>query len=230
MNITALIPARGGSVRIPKKNIVDLGGSTLLEWTIGAAHVPPRINKIAVSSDDDTILNLANDTGVETVRRPDEYAADSATDYDVVSHYLKELDTMPDLIVYLRPTTPLRRIAWIDEAIEMVTNLNSVTGLRSVHEMAESAFKCFKLTDTGQLTMLDGNEWVDKANLPNHLYETTYHPNGAIDIIRPSEVLKHNLYGSNCIAYLTPWTIEIDTPADLEYARFLVGRRENASI
>ena len=96
--------------------------------------------------------------------------------------------------------------------------------------MEESAYKCFLLIEGSQLMTFDHDPNVDLANFPNHHYEQTYKPNGAVDIIRPSAIRRGEVYGNNCFGYLTPWTVEIDTPTDLEYARFLAQRRGNARL
>lgn len=222
--ITALIPARGGSVRIPKKNIVDLAGVPLVTWSITAAFSAVYVDNVVVSSDDDMILDLARDLDAEVIKRPAELASDDSNDFDVVNHYLEKLSDDPELIVYLRPTTPLRRVAWIDDAIVMFKNIREASGLRSIHKMSESAAKCFYLRPGGILEGMDSSRDVDLSNQPNHFYEPTYQPNGAVDIIGPRLVRQGALFGDNCYGYLTPWTIEIDTLTDLAYARFLAER------
>ncbi len=225
--ITALIPARGGSVRIPGKNMMKVGDATLLGWAISAAHASVEIDDVVVSSDDELILDRARELGAEIISRPDELAGDDATDYDVVNHFLDYVDKWQqwkgeiEMVVYLRPTTPLRRVAWIDDAISRFKQLKACSGLRSVHQMSESAFKCFTMDSGGRLGRLGGEVDVDLANMPDHNYERTYKPNGAVDIMRPSVIRQGATFGDNCFGYLTPWTVEIDTPADLEYARFL---------
>lgn len=224
--ITALIPARGGSVRIPDKNIVDLAGSPLVTWTITAALASVAIDRVVVSSDEPRILALAEAfPGVFAIKRSAEASNDGANDWAVVSEYLETSDDDAEFIVYLRPTTPLRRVAWIDYAISTFRNIKSASGLRSIHPMSEPAGKCFYLEAGSILETLDERREVDLANEPSHLYRATYHPNGAVDIIRPRLVKDGALYGDNCYGYLTPWTVEIDTPTDLAYARFLAERK-----
>lgn len=228
--ITALIPARGGSKRIPNKNMVGLGGDPLLAWTVSAALAAGAVENVVVSSDSVEILNLADKLGAVALDRPAELAADNSNDYSVVNHFLANglYGSLTSLIVYLRPTTPIRRVSWIDEAIKIFGEVETASGLRSVHKMSESAEKCFYRVHGNILETMGGRREVDLANEPNHRYNQTYRPNGAIDIIKPEIVKTGALYGDKCYGYLTPWTIEIDTPADLAYAQYLSqGRATN---
>lgn len=229
MKIYALIPARGGSKRIPKKNLEKIGDSSLVEWSIASAIISNMIDQVFVSSDDQDILKLATDhDGCVAIARKGFACGDDATDRDVVVDFLTWLgpNDSPDLIVYLRPTTPFRRIVDIDQAIQKMKDIPAATGLRSVHEMSESAHKCFYVDTFMKLWrlpigMVDDRD-IDSANFPNHQYPKTYHPNGVVDIIRP-EVMMGNptvLFGSEVIAHITEPTIEIDTPFELQMARF----------
>jgi CMP-N,N'-diacetyllegionaminic acid synthase len=236
--IVALIPARGGSKRIHKKNLVTLGGVPLVVHTILAAKAALKIDHVVVSSDSHEILAHAMNNGVVDWKRSPEASTDSATDRDVIMDFLNGLESVPDsaygdidMIVYLRPTTPLRRIYDIDSAIDRILDLPDATGLRSVHEMSESAYKCFEVEPSGRLRMLPFSDRfvrcdeIDMANLPNQLYPKTYHPNGVVDIIRPEVVLTGATYGKRVVAHVTSPVIEIDTPFDLKMAEIQHGYR-----
>ena len=103
----AIIPARGGSKRLPRKNILDLSGRPMISWSIDAGLKSKYIDKVVVSSDDDEILDIAKKFKAETVKRPGELASDIATSNDVVKHALENIEEH-DYIVLLQPTSPLR--------------------------------------------------------------------------------------------------------------------------
>ncbi|MEJ2655613.1 MAG: acylneuraminate cytidylyltransferase family protein [Desulfobacterales bacterium] len=233
--IVALIPARGQSKRVPRKNLQKIGPSTLLEWSIASASIVEAIDRIYISSEDDEILNVARMydqdnfyNRVIPMRRRKHAATDDATDRDVIVDFLNRGVDEGDisLVVYLRPTTPFRRVEDIGEAIQKMIAVPEATGLRSVHEMSESAYKCMTIKAEcllkGIFAMADA---VDGANLPNHFYPKTYHPNGVVDIIRPKIVRTGALFGENVMAHITEPTIEIDTLHDLKIAEFEYATR-----
>lgn len=232
MNI-ALIPARGSSKRIHQKNLQQVGGLSLIQHAVVAAKMVPAIEKIIVSTDSDEISRHVREkeSGVFLWNREAAAATDEATDRDVM---LDLLHRWPEagqvgLIVYLRPTTPVRRIIDIETAVEIMTAVPAATGLRSVHEMSESAYKCFEI-EGGRLMPLpcltDIGTGVDLCNEPNHHYPKTYHPNGVVDIVKPKTIATGATFGTDCMAHVTPPTIEIDTPFDLEMARLAFSHRQ----
>lgn len=117
MSVLGVVLARGGSKRVPRKNIRPLGGQPLIAWTIGTAMLAQRLDDLVVSSDDEEILEIAGALGVRTIKRPDEMARDDATSYPSLLH---AVDSMPDRYDYaclLPPTSPLRISQDIDCAI-----------------------------------------------------------------------------------------------------------------
>src|SRR5438105_2614309 len=113
MSVVGLIPARGGSKAIPRKNLAPLAGRPLLAWTVAAARDSASLDRVVVSSDDAEILELARSLGVETIVRPDELGADETPMRAVVEHALGELAGC-EVLVLLQPTSPLRRAEHID--------------------------------------------------------------------------------------------------------------------
>ena len=112
MDVLGLIPARGGSKGIPRKNLAPVGGKPLLTWTVEAAQEASELTRVVVSTDDDEI---AAEAGVEVLRRPAELAADDTPMLDVVRHTVAELS--PDVVVLLQPTSPLRRAEHVERAL-----------------------------------------------------------------------------------------------------------------
>jgi N-acylneuraminate cytidylyltransferase len=137
-----------------------------------------------------------------------------------------------DLVIYLRPTTPFRSVFHLENAIKTLEQTDEATGLRSVEEMPESAFKCFRMTGP-QLEPIywwDGKNTIDVTDWPNQEVEKTYHPNGYIDIARVTVILGGELWGNDVIGYVTPRTIELDTPADWDYAEWYANRQVEQHI
>jgi CMP-N-acetylneuraminic acid synthetase len=216
MQCVILIPARAGSKRIHSKNIKELGGVPLVVWSIliGRELGLPTY----VSTDSRVCGEIATSYGAEVIHRPAEFCTDSATDYDVVAHFLGQVAA--GLVVYLRPTTPFRAAHVVQDAIRLMS-VPGYDSLRSVEPMAESAFKCFRIKN-GILRPL--TKGVDLTDRPNQELEQTFHPNGYVDIARMEIVERgaksRSLWGAGRVAFMTARTVEIDTPEDWEYAEW----------
>lgn len=134
-NILAIIPARGGSKRLPRKNVRNLYGKPLISWTIDAAKKSKYIDRMIVSTDDDEIAKISSEHGADVpFMRSQELSTDTATSIDVVNHALKYMlgnKEKFDYVMLLQPTSPLRTTQHIDEAIELL-NLKSADGIVSV--------------------------------------------------------------------------------------------------
>ena len=230
MKITALIPARSGSKRVPGKNIKPLLGTPLLLYSTAIALSCPEINAgTFVSSDSNSYSyeKLSEDNGAVFIHRPAELAEDDSTDLDVVQHFMEQVET--DLIVYLRPTTPFRSVTVVSRAIhEFVTVLGAIptpTSLRSIELMSETAFKCF--TKLGPLLVGIGGVSVDEAGMPNQDFTPTYKANGYVDIIRTQFVKESGmLWGGRCYGFETPPVIEIDTPHEWDMAEMYLATKQ----
>lgn len=121
--ILAIIPARGGSKRIPKKNLVDLNGKPLIQWTIEAAKNSQFVDEVVVSSDDSGILGLAESLGCSLLERPEKFSGDLASRASVIKHAVEaymEQGKPFDYLLYLQPTSPLRGVKQIDEAVRFL--------------------------------------------------------------------------------------------------------------
>lgn len=125
IDTVAIIPARGGSKRLPKKNVLSLAGKPLIEWSINEAIKADVIDLIAVSSDDDEVLKIADkykSQDVISIRRPPELSTDIAKSVDVVTHALLQLSEVgiyPKRVLLLQPTSPLRKAADIQGAVDL---------------------------------------------------------------------------------------------------------------
>lgn len=215
----ALILARGGSKGVPGKNIKEINGRPLLFYPIDAAKKSNLIKKIYVSTDDDKIAEVAEFYGAEVIRRPIEFAQDNSTDLEAFQHFCSKTGHYGP-IVHLRATTPILDPKIIDEAIHVFyENDTLITSLRSVHEMPESAYKCFVKNDI----FLDPIVGDIKADGPRQSYPKTYAANGYIDIVHSRE-WKESLHGDRVYAFVTNYAPEIDTMDDFNYIEYLMTK------
>ncbi|WP_294961211.1 acylneuraminate cytidylyltransferase family protein [Sulfurimonas sp.] len=230
MKVLALIPARGGSKGVPKKNIKLLENFPLISYTIAAAKLSKTIDKVIVSTDSKEIVDISLEYDAEVpFLRPDRISTDHATDIDFVLHSLEWLEKnenyIPDLVVLLRPTTPLRDIKYIDDAIESLKNNNVATSLRSSHVVSESPFKWFSLRNEFYTPICEKYKLEDTER-PRQFFPDVYIPNGYVDILRTQFVKMHNsLYGNHIFGFITPMGYEVDTLDDFEYIEFQISKK-----
>ena len=223
--ILAIIPARGGSKRVPKKNIKSTNGKPLIYYSINSALQSQYIDKVIVSTDDEEIKEISIHFGAEIVERPSNLAEDESTTIDVVFHVLdmlKENSYEPTIIILIQPTSPLRDIEDIDKAIELFLKSKCDT-LMSVRETKHPPFWCFKLEEGLLKTIFD----IKYLSIISQDLEKAYQLNGSIYIARP-KVLKRNksFYSENTIPYIMPFekSIDIDDEFDFMIAEFLMQK------
>lgn len=228
--VVALIPARSGSKGVPHKNIKNLGGHPLIEWSIKACLRSRLIDRVIVSTDSQEYADLAIKLGAEApFLRPAEIAGDRSTDFDFVVHALDWFATHggePDFLVHMRPTTPYRAPTLIDQAIEAFQAQTRATALRSVHEMSESAYKTFEIAAEGQLKRLGAdNTALDAANNARQQFPATFQANGYVDVLSSRFVRSHGLiHGDWVMPFITPLVVEVDTEEDFVHLEFLLDR------
>lgn len=230
--IIALIPARGGSKGIPKKNIIDLGGFPLIAYSIAAAKMSKFISRVIVSTDSKEIAEIAKYYGGEApFLRPAELATDTALDLDVVKNtleWLKENENYePEYLVYLRPTTPLRDPDLVDRAIETFLCHREATSLRSGHEIRESPHKLFGKEGDFFVGLFPQDSRPEYYNLPRQSFPAVYQPDGYVDIWKIKTIKETGmLHGSKILAFITQDVGELDNPKDLEFIKFNLERED----
>ena len=216
--VLALIPARGGSKGVRRKNLRMVGGRPLLEYTISAAQRSALVDRTFVSSEDPEILDLAASLGAETVERPADFASDQASAVDVVTHFIdwlpEEQRRQDPCIVYLQPTSPLRTSEHIDAALHRMVELGKST-LLSVTELLASPYKSFRIDESGQLQSLFDEKLSNcrRQDLPR-----TYKANGAIYVFRISDFLARGGFPSNgSVPFVMSeeQSVDIDTEEDI---------------
>jgi CMP-N-acetylneuraminic acid synthetase len=161
VKIISIIPARGGSKGLPKKNILELAGKPLIAWTIESSLKSKYISKTIVSSDCDEILNISSKYGSEILKRPDELARDTTPTEPVVEHILQNIKDLGNYsyLVLLQPTSPLRDEKDIDEAISKLIQEKDATALISVKEIDNKILKAFKINNNGYLEGISNNKY-----------------------------------------------------------------------
>ncbi|MDP2240457.1 MAG: acylneuraminate cytidylyltransferase family protein [Burkholderiales bacterium] len=216
--VVALIPARGGSRGVKRKNLRVVAGRPLIEFTLMAASKSHYIDSVHVSSDDDEILGCGRALGANTVVRPAEYASDTASAVEVVNHFLtvipRQLRKQDPYIVYLQPTSPLRTASHIDEALEMMVAQKAHT-LVSVTELKASPFKSFVLDSNRRLQSLFDEKLsnAQRQDLPS-----VYIPNGAIYVFRVSDFIERGGFPSNgSLPFIMSEkdSVDVDTEEDI---------------
>ena len=224
--IVALIPARSGSKGVPNKNIRDLGGGSILEWSIAACLRSVLIERTIVSTDSENYATLARKLGAETpFLRPAEISTDSSPDFEFIKHalmWLSEYDQLPEYVVHIRPTTPFRNPELIDDAIRLYMHSQDATALRSVHAMSESAYKTFEVSEDGVLKSVGSNSvTLDIANNARQIFPDTFLANGYVDVLSVDFILKNGLiHGDKVIPFITPVVDEIDTEEDFRWLQY----------
>lgn len=212
--MNALIPARGGSKGVPKKNIKKLIDHPLLAYSISACKMAGSIGRVIVSTDSQEIADVALKYGAEVpFIRPPELATDDSKDIDVIEHYFEEVGG--DEVAYIRPTTPLRLPKLIDYCIKDYydNQQERCTGVRSMHELPESPHKMFMINDDGECCGFfpDFNGIKNYTNLPRQMFPKAYQPNGYLDIVKRSTLSGGDTFGDVILPIVTEEVIEVDT-------------------
>lgn len=214
--VLGLIPARGGSKRLPRKNILPFGGFPLIKWTIDAARNAHSLDYFILSSDDDEIIDVAREFGCDApFRRPASLSTDLASSVDVALHALDYFMDY-DWIVLLQPTSPLRTSHHIDEVVN-ICEREDVFSCVSVYATADEKNKLFYIGKNGCLQ--DFQQDVKKKSTGDA--RKTYSLNGAIYVVHKKFLEKNKSFFSNSTrAYVMPqWaSIDIDTSEDFEVA------------
>jgi CMP-N,N'-diacetyllegionaminic acid synthase len=215
-----LIPARGGSKRIPDKNIRQLCGKPLIQYTIEAARESKALWKTIVSTDDEKIMKVTRNCGAEIpFVRPANLALDETPTFPVVKHALDFYkESPPDAIVLLQPTSPLRISRDIIDAIKLFEQSGADTVVGISEEPVKLATMLKAVTEKPYLTLE-----MPKILTPN---ESRYRLNGAIYVIKSSTILEKNtLFGEKVIGYLMPGSrsVDVDTMEDWRMVELLMS-------
>lgn len=225
-NIMALIPARGGSKGLPRKNIVNLCGKPLIAYSIEQALASKYINRTIVSTDDGEIAEISLRYGAEVpFIRPSEFAQDLSTDIDVFYHALVWLRDnegyVPDIVLNHRATFPIRKVELIDAAIEKLL-ASDADSLRSVCVAKESPYKMW-LIDDGYMKPVTNYPAQEFFNRPRQELPIAYWQIGYVDVIRSHVIFQRRMSGDKIIPFIIDEEfVDIDYEEDLVEAERLL--------
>jgi len=240
MEVLALIPARGGSKSIPRKNIRPFGDHPLIAYSIAAALAAKTVTRTIVSTDDEEIAAVARRYGAETpFLRPPEHSQDKTPDLPVFQHALRWLDQheayRPEMVVQLRPTSPLRRVAHIDGCVQTLLARPDADAVRTVCIPFQNPFKMWRIGPDGVMQPLGLELGIpgEPYNMPRQALPDVYWQTGYVDAAWRRTILAQNsMTGERILPFVidpSDW-IDIDSPDDWRRAeRLLQGNGEAAS-
>ena len=221
----AIIPARGGSKGVPRKNIRMLGDKPLICWTIDAALKSCSIDRVILSTDDEEIAEICRPTGIEIpFMRPNELAQDDSLAIDnylyTMGRLINEFKYEGDDFIVLLPTVPFRNEDDIDNAVDVFYENNSDSVI-SCKKLSHPASWNFEISSTGIINQ--NNSSIEKL-MNRQDSQTLYAPNGGVYVFKYTLLKEtYNYYTDKTYAYIMPAdrSIDIDTETDFKFAEFL---------
>ncbi len=232
MKVLGIIPARGGSKRVPQKNIRLLAGRPLISYTIEAALKSKHINRLIVSTDDEEIAKIAEKYGAEVpFLRPASLAQDDTPDQPVFQHALESLKEHdgyePDIVVHLRPTTPLKTPQTIAKVIEKMreTKADIVRTMSCVEGVNHPYWMYSMKSDSRAVPFLDAinvSDYYQRQLLPE-----VYRINGVVDAYTKGTMIKGNMLANENVYGLViseKESIDIDTEFDFNICEILINK------
>lgn len=224
----AIIPARGGSKGIPRKNIRDFAGYPLIAYSIAAAKQADAVTRVIVSTDDEEIAEVGRQFGAEApFLRPTEFAQDHSTDLPLFEHALGWLEQhegyRPDVVVQLRPTSPIRPRDCVDRAVAILLAHPDADSVRGVVPAGQNPHKMWRLSgeETPMRNLLDVPGLAEPYNAPRQSLPSIYWQTGHVDAIRRGTILqKGSMSGERIYPLMidSRYTVDIDNLAD--WARY----------
>ena len=226
LSVLAVIPARGGSKGVPRKNIRDVAGRPLLGWSVAAARASRYIDRLVLSSDDDEIIAIARREQCDVpFKRPAELARDDTPGIDPVLHALEQLPGH-DIVVLLQPTSPLRTAVDIDGCLEKMLEA-AAPACVSVREAQDHPYWTYRIDAAGRLRAFAAPE--DGAASRRQDLPPAWAINGAVYAARTGWLATtRSFLTAETVAYTMPASrsLDIDTEADLAIAEGVLGQRD----
>lgn len=228
-NVLGIIPARGGSKGIPRKNLVDVAGKPLIAWSIESGLQSSRLSTLIVSTEDEEIARVSVEYGAKVpFMRPAELSTDGAHSLPVVQHAIDAMEALDgctyDIIVLLQPTTPARTVADIDHGVDLLIESGADSVISVVDVGANHPLRMMQILDDGHLVNYVDQGFTDMR--PRQELPPVYIRSGDLYIVRRHVVMEMNaLVAQDCRAVVIPEdrAVNIDIRADLERARELLG-------
>jgi N-acylneuraminate cytidylyltransferase len=234
MDVLAIIPARGGSKSIPRKNIRLFANYPLIAYSISAGLSAESINRVIVSTDDKEIADISLKYGAEIpFLRPAELAQDDTPDLPVFQHALEWLENheqyTPDIVVQLRPTSPLRRTQHIDSALLRLLEHPEADAVRTVCIPFQNPFKMWRIDSNGFMQTIMDIGVPEPYNLPRQSLPEIFWQTGYVDAVWTDTIrTKHSMTGERILPLIIgadEW-IDIDSPDDWRRAERLIESKE----
>lgn len=234
-DVLGLVLARGGSKSVPGKNIYPVLGKPLIAYTIEPALAARSITRLVVTTDDPEIAEIAGRLGAEVpFLRPSELARDETPDYPVVRHALEWLEARdgyrPEMIVQLRPTSPLRTSRQLDEAVGLLRAHPDADSVRGVCRPQQNPHKMWRMSPDGLLHPLLAVPGVPEPfNAPRQTLPAVWWQNGYIDAFwRRTVFEQQSLTGAKVLGYVIdePEYVDIDSVHDFRVLELILRRRQ----
>ena len=230
LKILGIIPARGGTKEIKRKNILKIGGKTLVELAIKSAKKSKLLTRIILSSEDKEILKIAKKAGVEIpFIRPKKLAKDNSSTFSVLKHAVKWLEKnenwRADIIVLLQPTTPFRKGTHIDAVVKLLLKSRSDAAI-TIKKVSYPSHWLLKIVNKNKISNLfkGGNRYLRRQDVPQ-----TYQPAGLVSAMTRKLLfsLKTTLPAGDTRGYIIPnkFGINIDSSHDYKLAVSLLGKK-----
>jgi len=228
--VLAIVPARGGSKSIPRKNIRSLAGHPLLAYSIAVGLQAVSVTRVIVSTDDEEIADIARGYGADVpFLRPSELATDTTPDLPVFQHALGWLESeegyRPDVVVQLRPTSPVRPPDCVDKAVRILLANPDADSVRGVVPSGQNPYKMWRISETERLEPLLKDGYDEPYNMPRQELPQTYWQTGHIDAIRPATIKEKDSMSGDVILPLIldpSYTVDIDTLRDWKRTEWMI--------
>jgi CMP-N,N'-diacetyllegionaminic acid synthase len=221
--VLGIIPARGGSKRLPKKNILELCNKPLISWSIEAGLNSKYIDKILVTTDDNEIKNISKKYNIEIIDRPLSLAMDTSSTFEALEHAISMIKEKYEYIVLLQPTSPLRKHFHIDEAFELLISKDA-DAIISVSKMDHSPLWSNTLPKDNSMKDFLRAEIKNKRSQD---LESYYQLNGAVFICKTDKLLEEKTFflKENIFAYVMDkrYSIDIDEEIDFKTAELFLN-------
>lgn len=226
----AIIPARGGSKGIPRKNLLEVGGRPLIEWSIRSALEAISVERVILTTDDPEIADVGRRAGAEVpFERPADLAGDLVPDLPVFQHVLSWLHQHesfdPGIVVHLRPTSPARRPGLVDDAVALLASHPEASSVRSVTRPLVTPYKMWHFAGEW-LEPVVGTIEAELFNEPRQALPPVWVHEGTVDVIRSEVILGGSMTGLRILGLALPAeeAVDLDEFADLPRVEAALAR------
>jgi CMP-N,N'-diacetyllegionaminic acid synthase len=216
--VLAVIPARVGSKGLPGKNTRPLAGHPLIAYSIAAGLQASRVTRVICSTDSEDIADIARRYGAEIpFLRPAELAEDDSPDIDFFQHLIKTLydneNYRPDIIVQLRPTSPVRQPGQVDTGIQLLIDNQKTDSIRGVTPSPATPYKMWRIEDSKLTPLLTIEGVPEPFNMPRQALPEVYWQTGTLDIFRTSIIESGSMTGDE----IRPFIVEQEHAVDIDH-------------